>query len=74
MKGNSFFCAGQGGGGFGRGQGSGRGAGQGRGFGGRGPGGSCICPSCGEKVAHQRGVPCKDLKCPKCGSPMVRED
>jgi hypothetical protein len=40
---------------------------------GAGPGGNCVCPSCGEKVPHQRGVPCYSLKCPKCGAGMVRE-
>ena len=39
---------------------------------GLGPGGECVCPNCGTKVPHQRGVPCYTLKCPKCGSPMTR--
>ena len=65
------------GGGFGRGRRR-RGLGRGRGF--RrgpsetaGPGGFCICPGCGEKVAHQPGVPCSSLDCPKCGLGLVRE-
>ncbi|RLB00963.1 MAG: hypothetical protein DRG83_10810 [Deltaproteobacteria bacterium] len=74
MTEKGYYCAGQGGGGFGKGQGRGRGGGQGRGFGGRGPGGTCVCPACGEKVPHQRGVPCPQVKCPKCGASMVRED
>ena len=56
--------------------GGGRGMGRGRGGGNRpgaGPGGNCICPSCGEKVAHQAGVPCYSVNCPKCGTRMVRE-
>ena len=37
-----------------------------------GPGGSCVCPKCGHKVEHQAGVPCKQVKCPKCGAAMTR--
>lgn len=32
----------------------------------------CICPNCGSKQPHQRGVPCMDMICPSCGSPLVR--
>ena len=48
------------------------------GFGGRmggwgfGPGGFLVCPSCGTKVAHQRGVPCFTVPCPSCGTLMMR--
>ena len=40
-----------------------------------GPGGVCICtnPDCKKKVVHQAGVPCYRLKCPECGSPMIRQ-
>jgi len=38
-----------------------------------GPGGNCICPNCGTKAAHYRGIPCLEQKCPKCGSQMTRE-
>jgi len=54
---------------------AGRGMGRGRGrMGGfaMGPGGECVCPSCGTRVPHQAGVPCYQQKCPKCGSPMTR--
>jgi len=59
---------------FGRGRGFGRG-GRGR-MGGQqqaGPAGVCVCtnPDCRNEVAHQVGVPCYRLKCPKCGSPMI---
>jgi len=37
-----------------------------------GPGGFCVCPSCGEKSIHQAGIPCFELNCPKCGTKMVR--
>ena len=59
--------------------GGGRGSGGGRGRGrmggnrpGAGPGGNCVCPSCGVRVPHQVGVPCYSLSCPKCGTRMVR--
>ncbi len=61
-------------------QGTGRGAGKGGGRGrmggnrpGSGPGGYCVCPACGEKVAHKAGVPCFEIQCPKCGARMVKE-
>ena len=59
----------------GRGKGMGRSGGGGRMGGNRpgaGPGGSCVCPSCGMKVSHQAGVPCYSVNCPKCGTKTVR--
>lgn len=72
----------------GRGQGGGRGpGGGGRGMGGRGggrrpgpaAGGSaalsndvCVCPQCGQRQPHERGVPCVAQKCPQCGAAMTR--
>ena len=41
--------------------------------GGQGVGGFCICPHCGEKQAHERGVPCRSVSCSKCKSTMIRE-
>ena len=38
-----------------------------------GEGGNCICPKCGERMAHKRNIPCQDEKCSKCGSKMLRE-
>jgi DNA-directed RNA polymerase subunit RPC12/RpoP len=40
---------------------------------GSGPGGNCVCPSCGHKISHQAGQRCKEIACPKCGTKMVRE-
>ena len=59
------------GGGFGGGRGLGRGRGQGGGMG-LGPQGNCVCPNCGYSVPHQAGSPCFSIKCPKCGTQMIR--
>jgi hypothetical protein len=40
---------------------------------GSGPGGYCICPSCGERTSHKQGIPCFNTTCPKCGTRMVKE-
>ncbi|MDD4537950.1 MAG: DUF5320 domain-containing protein [Lentisphaeria bacterium] len=59
----------------GRGMGQGRGQGQGAGRGGgmgAGTGGECVCPKCGKRLAHQRGVPCTQRQCPDCGTTMTR--
>ena len=60
--------------GQGRGQGRATGAGRGRmgGFG-AGPGGNCLCPNCGKAIPHQRGVPCNQIQCPDCNTPMIRQ-
>ena len=59
-----------------RGEGDGRGRGRGLGRKGgpraAGPGGHCICPDCGYKVAHKAGEPCFEKKCKKCGATMTR--
>lgn len=55
--------------GFGRGRGMGR-----RGGRGWGPPAECVCPSCGKRVAHTPGVPCRSMQCPSCGTVMVRGD
>jgi len=36
--------------------------------------GYCICPRCGAKVPHVRGTACYTTPCPRCGTPMVREE
>lgn len=65
--------------GEGRGGGGRRGKDRGgRGYGGgnkpgSGPGGHCTCPDCGHRISHEAGQRCRDVSCPKCGSPMVRE-
>jgi predicted RNA-binding Zn-ribbon protein involved in translation (DUF1610 family) len=33
----------------------------------------CVCPACGARVPHQRGVPCTSINCPNCGAKMVRK-
>ncbi|MDP8315365.1 MAG: ferredoxin [Candidatus Celaenobacter antarcticus] len=71
---NSFSNYGRGGGqgrnqGLGFGSGGGRGRNQGLGL---GQGGYCVCPNCGYKEPHQRGIPCYKTLCPKCNSVMKR--
>ena len=60
--------------GRGRGRSQGTGAGRGRmgGFA-MGPGGKCVCPSCGQTAAHAVGTPCNQVPCPKCGQKMTRQ-
>ena len=80
LKGVIFMPGRDGTGPFGQGPGTGGGAGMGSGRGGRGrmggqgvgPGGECVCPSCGTKIEHKIGVPCYEMTCPKCGTKMVR--
>jgi len=76
-----FGRSGAGGRGVGRGVGRGRGFGLGTGVGrgrmggaraGSGPGGDCVCPSCGAIVPHQVGVPCYSVSCPQCGAAMMK--
>jgi len=31
----------------------------------------CVCPSCGHEVAHAKGAPCNETKCPECGTAMT---
>lgn len=32
----------------------------------------CVCPKCGQKAPHERGMPCRLLHCVQCGSIMIR--
>ena len=61
------------GGGGGSGRGKGRGPGRMGGGKAAGPGGQCLCPSCGHRVPHEVGQPCYERKCPRCGATMTRE-
>ena len=51
--------------------------GAGRGVGGKrqGDGGAefCVCVDCGARVEHDRGTPCVEMRCPKCGGQMGGE-
>ena len=50
-----------------------RGDGQGQGGARQGDGGAsiCVCPECGEEIAHVKGTPCNKIKCPECGAIMI---
>lgn len=40
---------------------------------GHGPGGFCVCPKCGHRQEHRAGVPCREERCPHCGTTLLRE-
>jgi len=50
-----------------------RGKGKGVGRPPQGDGGAdiCVCSECGTTAPHEKGVPCAEMKCPKCGAAMV---
>jgi predicted Fe-Mo cluster-binding NifX family protein len=63
-----------------RGPGGGQGRGRGGGSLGRTGGplaggavGTCLCPKCGHREPHERGMPCTQKRCPKCDAAMTRE-
>lgn len=33
----------------------------------------CVCPQCGQRELYERGVPCSEHTCPKCGIAMIRQ-
>jgi predicted DNA-binding protein (UPF0251 family)/DNA-directed RNA polymerase subunit RPC12/RpoP len=33
----------------------------------------CICETCGLKISHKRGVPCRQVICPQCKTALFRE-
>ena len=37
---------------------------------GRGPTTACECPKCGHIAPKIRGFPCRNIKCPECGTPL----
>ena len=37
---------------------------------GRGPSKACECPNCGYTAPKIRGFPCRNIKCPECGTPL----
>ncbi len=37
-----------------------------------GPGGFCVCPECGSRKQHERGIPCSQVLCPACRISMTR--
>ena len=37
---------------------------------GRGPSKACECPKCGYTAPKIRGFPCRNIKCPECGTPL----
>jgi hypothetical protein len=41
---------------------------------GQGLSGKCICVKCGYSSAKKRAIPCKEEKCPNCGTILLREN
>jgi hypothetical protein len=50
-----------------------RGQGQGQDGERQGDGGAdrCVCPKCGHEEPHEKGTPCAESECPKCGAAMT---
>ncbi len=76
------ISSGRGGSGSSTSWGQGRGRGGGSGSGGQcGRGnrqkpdviGECYCPGCGLTIPHKAGIPCSQIKCPRCGGSLIRK-
>ena len=50
-----------------------RGKGKGKNGKPQGDGGAdkCVCSKCGYSVSHEKGKPCNEKKCPKCGTALI---
>lgn len=55
------------------GMGGGRGQGRMGGPTAAGVGGTCRCLKCGYSERHERGSPCAQKTCPKCGTALTRD-
>jgi predicted Fe-Mo cluster-binding NifX family protein len=77
QRGERAMPGGKGGKGAGRGQGRGQGGRCVRGGGGSGatagPATFCVCPACGAKAPHERGIPCFQVNCPQCAGSKAQE-
>lgn len=51
----------------------GRGRNRRRGVAPTGHAGFCRCQQCGHRQPQEAGMPCAQMRCPKCGNPMTRE-
>jgi len=40
---------------------------------GMGSSGNCVCIKCGYTATKKPGVPCREERCPKCGTALLRE-
>lgn len=34
----------------------------------------CVCPSCGMKIGHTKGIPCRQMTCPNCEENLMRDN
>jgi rRNA maturation endonuclease Nob1 len=38
-----------------------------------GPGLECVCARCEKEFPHGKGPPCREQRCPDCGTPLLRK-